>query len=83
MPDEKITAEQAAVIMAKAIEMKGKEIANNTYYPVGDNISAWAIPFVEKCAHNGIFENIIFNAKAPVIRSYMAQMVYNLVAEDK
>ena len=83
MPDEKITAEQAAVIMAKAIELRGKESINNTSSPFSGNISAWAMPFVDKCADNGIFEDIIFDAKTPVIRSYMAQMVYNLVVKDK
>ena len=69
--------------MKKAMDIIGKSYDNNEKAYIVGEVSSWAYAFVNACAESGIFENIDFDANMPVIRAFMAQMVYNLIIAEE
>lgn len=84
-PDAKVTREEMAVMMIRAMEYKGKialrfnEVAR---FKDCNEISPWALVYVDKAIHAGIVQGVTYTTFVPkgeATRAQAAVMIYRLV----
>lgn len=85
-PDELVTREQGAVIIANAMKYAGDELSEGekTLFSDDENISGWAKENVYLLQENGIVsgrEGNLFAPKDSMTRAEAARMIYGLFAD--
>lgn len=82
-PNEKITREDAAMILYRAAAFSGFVFSQNQTQPFNDeaDISEYAVPCVRTFKNCGIVkgDNGFFNPKSNATRAEMCQMIYSLL----
>ena len=81
-PNDGITREEAAKIIAIMLKLKSENVAD---FADVDTISDWATEFVNAVYEAGIFkgdENGNFNAKGTLTRAETATVIYRLLNEN-
>ncbi|MBR4724134.1 MAG: S-layer homology domain-containing protein [Clostridia bacterium] len=79
-PYGNITVEEAAAILSRASDLCGiEEIADRTDTVLLPDVSVWAEDSVDFCLDTGILDDINFSGKTVLMRSQIAQMIYNML----
>lgn len=84
--NDKITIEQAAVIMARYAEYVGLNTTSSVtliHYQDAGYISSWAIDQMRWAVENGLYfgENHYLNPQSPANRSLVAEILYSFVSK--
>ena len=82
--NDKITIEQAAVIMARYAEYIGVNTTSSMtliHYQDAGSISSWAVDQMRWAVENGLYlgENYYLNPQSPANRSLVAEILYSFV----
>lgn len=83
-PNKNLNREQMAVIMSKFLKTTGKvtkDNNNNVSFNDKENISSWALNYVEEMAQKGIIKGMDdgkFSPKSEFTRAQVAQVLYNI-----
>jgi len=82
-PDSEITREEMAVMIVKAMELKGINVqASIVNFDDKDQISSWAVDYISKAVEKGIIRGMTittFEPKSSATRAHASVMVYNLM----